>query len=56
VSVTLCTPQSARLLGDRLRAVGEVSVRNVGTGAVRERMKVSPSRSWMVGRGIERGG
>jgi hypothetical protein len=54
--VTLCTPQSARLLGDRLRVVGEVSVRKVGTGVERVRVKVSPSRSWTAGRGIERGG
>ena len=56
MSVTLCTPQSARLLGDRLKEVGEVRVRKVGTGGERVRVKMSPSRSWTAGRGIERGG
>jgi hypothetical protein len=56
VSVTLCTPQSARLLGDRLRVEGEVRVTKVGTGVERVRVKVSPSRSRTVGSGIERAG
>jgi len=56
VRVSLCTPQSARLLGERVRVEGETSVTKAGTGAERERVKVSPSRSRMAGRVIERVG
>lgn len=54
--VNLCTPQSARLLGERVRVEGETSVTKVGTGAERERVKVSPSRSRIAGREMVRVG
>jgi hypothetical protein len=44
------------LLGERVRFEGEVRLTKEGKGAKRERVKESPSRSWMAGRVTERAG
>ena len=48
-------PQSVRLLGDRVRIEGDIRLMKEGNGYSRDRVKESPSRSWMAGRDIERG-